>query len=113
VPESVLQRFPVEIDGRRVMLGIPAGLLSGLGRPVDPAAAAPTTDPSELRSPVPGTLVRWLVDDGAEVTEGEPVAVLDAMKMETTVNAHRTGTLSHRAEVAEMVSADQVFGLIG
>ena len=113
VPEDVLHRFPVEIDGRRVMLGIPAGLLSGLGRPVDPAAAAPTTDPSELRSPVPGTLVRWLVDDGAEVTEGEPVAVLDAMKMETTVTAHRTGTLSYRAEVAEMVSADQVFGLIG
>lgn len=113
VPESVLQRFPVEIDGRRVMLGIPAGLLSGLGRPVDPAAAAPTTDPSELRSPVPGTLVRWLVEDGAEVTEGEPVAVLDAMKMETTVTAHRTGTLSYRAEVAEMVSADQVLGAIG
>lgn len=113
VPEDVLQRFPVEIDGRRVMLRIPAGLLSGLGRPVDPAAAAPTTDPSELRSPVPGTLVRWLVDDGAEVTEGEPVAVLDAMKMETTVNAHRTGTLSHCAEVAEMVSADQVLGAIG
>ncbi|WP_258546478.1 biotin/lipoyl-containing protein, partial [Microbacterium sp. H6] len=113
VPEDVLQRFPVEIDGRRVMLGIPAGLLSGLGRPVDPAAAAPTTDPSELRSPVSGTLVRWLVDDGAEVTEGEPVAVLDAMKMETTVTAHRTGTLSYRAEVAEMVSADQVLGAIG
>ncbi|AZS39212.1 MULTISPECIES: acetyl/propionyl/methylcrotonyl-CoA carboxylase subunit alpha [Microbacterium] len=113
VPDDVLQRFPVEIDGRRVMLGIPAGLLSGLGRPVDPAAAAPTTDPSELRSPVPGTLVRWLVDDGAEVTEGEPVAVLDAMKMETTVTAHRTGTLSYRAEVAEMVSADQVLGAIG
>lgn len=113
VPDAVLQRFPVEIDGRRVMLGLPAGLLSGLGRPVDPAAAAPTTDPGELRSPVPGTLVRWLVDDGAEVAEGEPVAVLDAMKMETTVNAHRTGTLSHRAEIAEMVSAEQVLGIIG
>ncbi|MGO4490337.1 acetyl/propionyl/methylcrotonyl-CoA carboxylase subunit alpha [Microbacterium sp. 2RAF4] len=113
VPDAVLQRFPVEIDGRRVMLGLPAGLLSGLGRPVDLAAAAPTTDPGELRSPVPGTLVRWLVDDGAEVVEGEPVAVLDAMKMETTVNAHRTGTLSHRAEIAEMVSADQVLGIIG
>ena len=113
VPDAVLQRFPVEIDGRRVMLGLPAGLLSGLGRPVDPAAAAPTTDPGELRSPVPGTLVRWLIDDGAEVAEGEPVAVLDAMKMETTVNAHRTGTLSHRAEIAEMVSAEQVLGIIG
>lgn len=113
VPDAVLQRFPVEIDGRRVMLGIPPGLLSGLGRPVDPAGAGPVADPTELRSPVPGTLVRWLLDDGAEVEEGDPVAVLDAMKMETTVNAHRSGTLVHRAELAEMVSADQVLGAIG
>ncbi|KJL25453.1 Biotin carboxylase [Microbacterium oxydans] len=112
VPEAALQRFPVEIDGRRVMLGIPAGLLSGLGRPADPAAAAPTTDPSELRSPVPGTLVRWLVDDGAEVTEGEPVAVLDAMKMETTVTAHRSGVLSQRAELSAVVPVDAVLAVI-
>ncbi|AZS45805.1 biotin carboxylase N-terminal domain-containing protein [Microbacterium oxydans] len=112
VPDAALQRFPVEIDGRRVVLGLPAALLAGFGRPADPAAEAPAADPAELRSPVPGTLVRWLVDDGADVGEGDPVAVLDAMKMETTVAAHRAGILSQRAELAAMVSADAVLALI-
>jgi len=112
VPEAALQRFPVEIDGRRVVLGLPAALLAGFGRPADPATETPTADPAELRSPVPGTLVRWLVDDGADVGEGDPVAVLDAMKMETTVAAHRAGILSQRAELAAMVSADAVLALI-
>lgn len=112
VPDAALQRFPVEIDGRRVVLGLPAALLAGFGRPADPAAEAPAADPAELRSPVPGTLVRWLVDDGADVAEGDPVAVLDAMKMETTVAAQRAGILSQRAELAAMVSADAVLALI-
>ncbi|WP_282848199.1 acetyl/propionyl/methylcrotonyl-CoA carboxylase subunit alpha [Microbacterium oxydans] len=112
VADTALQRFPVEIDGRRVTLGIPPGLLSGLGRPVDPAGVGPAADPSELRSPVPGTLVRWLVDDGAEVAEGEPVAVLDAMKMETTVNAHRSGILSQRADLSAVVPADALLAVI-
>ena len=112
VPDAALQRFPVEIDGRRVMLGIPAGLLAGIGRPTDAASASAAADPTELRSPVPGTLVRWLVDDGAEVAEGEAVAVLDAMKMETTVNAHRAGTLSQRAELSAMVAADAVLAVV-
>ena len=111
-PDAALQRFPVEIDGRRVMLGVPAGLLAGIGRPTDAASSSAAANPTELRSPVPGTLVRWLVDDGAEVAEGEAVAVLDAMKMETTVNAHRAGTLSQRAELSAMVAADAVLAVV-
>jgi acetyl-CoA/propionyl-CoA carboxylase biotin carboxyl carrier protein len=112
VPDAALQRFPVEIDGRRVMLGLPAALLAGLGRPANAATAAPTADPTELRSPMPGTLVRWLVDDGVDVAEGDAVAVLDAMKMETTVTAHRSGTLSQRAELSASVAADAVLAVI-
>ncbi|MEU4013731.1 biotin carboxylase N-terminal domain-containing protein [Microbacterium sp. NPDC028030] len=112
VADAGLQRFPVEIDGRRVMLGLPAALLAGLGRPAEPAAEPSLADPTELRSPVPGTLVRWLVDDGAEVAEGDPVAVLDAMKMETTVPAHRGGTLSQRVELSASVAADGVLAVI-
>ncbi|WP_435748977.1 acetyl/propionyl/methylcrotonyl-CoA carboxylase subunit alpha [Microbacterium sp. PMB16] len=111
VSDAGLQRFPVEIDGRRVMLGVPAALLAGLGRPADGEAPA-ASDPTELRSPAPGTLVRWLVDDGADVAEGDPVAVLDAMKMETTVGAHRSGTLSQRAELSAIVTADGVLAVI-
>ena len=55
-------------------------------------------DEAVLEAPVPGTLVRWLVDDGATVADGDDVAVLDAMKMETTVVAHRSGTLTRAVE---------------
>jgi len=112
VADAGLQRFPVEIDGRRVVLGLPTALLAGLGQSAGAVAAAPTTDPTELRSPVPGTLVRWLVDDGAEVAEGDAVAVLDAMKMETTVTAHRSGALTQRAELSATVAADAVLAVI-
>ncbi len=111
-----LERFPVEIDGRRVTLGLPSTLLARLERggsdDADPGATASAPDSTELRTLAPGTLVRWLVEDGAVVSPGEEVAVLDAMKMETTVTAHRGGTLSPRVEVGERVSADGVLAVI-
>jgi acetyl-CoA/propionyl-CoA carboxylase biotin carboxyl carrier protein len=111
-PDAALQRFPVEIDGRRVVLGLPVGLLAGLGGLADAGAAPSASDPTELRSPAPGTLVRWLADDGASVAEGDPVAVLDAMKMETTVAAHRAGVLSHRVELSAAIAPDAVLAVI-
>ncbi|WP_311244099.1 biotin carboxylase N-terminal domain-containing protein [Microbacterium sp. WCS2018Hpa-23] len=113
--DATLQRFPVEIDGRRVVLGLPVALLAGLGGLrglADAGTAAPASDPTELRAPAPGTLVRWLADDGVTVSEGDPVAVLDAMKMETTVTAHRSGTLSHRAELSAAIAPDGVLAVI-
>jgi len=104
VTDAGMQRFPVEIDGRRVMLGVPTALLAGFDGAAAPVADAP--DAAELLAPAPGTLVRWLVDDGATVAVGDTVAVLDAMKMETPVLAHRAGTLSHGASVGAIVSAD-------
>ena len=47
-----------------------------------------------------GTVVTWLAQDGEDVTEGQPVLVVEAMKMETPVKAHRAGTL-RRGDVAE------------
>lgn len=111
-PDVALQRFPVEIDGRRVVLGLPMALLAGLGGLRNAGGAPPASDPTELRAPAPGTLVRWLADDGASVAEGDPIAVLDAMKMETTVTAHRAGTLSHRVELSASVAPDAVLAVI-
>ncbi|MEW1976625.1 biotin carboxylase N-terminal domain-containing protein [Microbacterium profundi] len=113
VEDAALQRFPVEIDGRRVMLGVPVGLLRGFAGAAVPVDAAASVDPAELRAPAPGMLVRWLVDDGASVEEGDAVAVLDAMKMETQVSAHRAGALVHAASVGEAIAADAAIGRIG
>jgi acetyl-CoA/propionyl-CoA carboxylase biotin carboxyl carrier protein len=113
VDDAALQRFPVEIDGRRVMLGVPAALLRGFAGAAVQADAPASADPAELRAPAPGTLVRWLVEDGASVETGDAVAVLDAMKMETQVTAHRAGVLVQEATLGQTIAADAVIGRIG
>ncbi|MDO4918915.1 biotin carboxylase N-terminal domain-containing protein [Kocuria sp.] len=101
--------FTVELDGRAVRVGLPAelaaALLHGGGAGGDvhagggPAASSPGGD-AALAAPLDGTVVTWLAEDGEEVREGQPVLVVEAMKMETPVRAHRGGTLT-RADVAE------------
>ena len=60
-----------------------------------------------------GTVVKWLVEPGAEVAAGDPVVVLEAMKMETQVTAHRAGTLDDvRVDAGGVVSAGTVLALI-
>ena len=44
-------------------------------------------------SPMPGSLVSLAVDEGSEVVEGEPIGVLEAMKMQNVMKAERSGTV--------------------
>ncbi|MCY7403980.1 MAG: acetyl-CoA carboxylase biotin carboxyl carrier protein subunit, partial [Cryobacterium sp.] len=79
--------------------GEPETRPAGLGRGGGPApaprcaegAAPRVPDPAALRSTMSGTVVKWLVEDGATVAEGDALLVLEAMKMESTVVAHRSG----------------------
>ncbi len=109
-----LTRFPLEIDGRRVMVGIPGALLAGLAAGASVAqSAAPETDPAILEADIPGALVRWLVEDGASVTAGQQVAVIDAMKMESAVVAHRDGVLTVRVQPGAIVAIGEDLAAIG
>jgi acetyl-CoA/propionyl-CoA carboxylase biotin carboxyl carrier protein len=65
----------------------------------------PGTDPAVLSAPVAGTLLHWTVADGASVRAGEPVAVLEAMKMETVVSAHAAGVLRVGVAAGEACAA--------
>ncbi len=108
-PAGALRRVAIEIDGRRVVLGLPDALLAAAAGGIAPAEpAADAADDAALRSPVPGTVVSWLVADGAEVEAGQDVVVLDAMKMETRVAAHRAGTLEHAVAEGAGVAVDEV-----
>ncbi|MER7609438.1 biotin carboxylase N-terminal domain-containing protein [Nocardioides sp. NPDC127503] len=114
-PVQPLRRVPIEIDGRRVMLGLPDELLRGLaagGAATADAGPAAAADPAVLEATVPGVLVDWLVPDGEQVTEGQDVAVIDAMKMETRVAAHRSGVLSRGTDVGGTVAIGDVLGKI-
>ncbi|QKV55030.1 acetyl/propionyl/methylcrotonyl-CoA carboxylase subunit alpha [Comamonas antarctica] len=102
VPDTALHRSVMEIDGRRVSLGLPAEWLAGLsaGRAASAAApqAAAPVDESAVRAAVTGTLHKWQVADGDQVQAGDVVAVMEAMKMEMQVTAHRAGRITLKAE---------------
>ena len=128
-PDGERRTITVEVDGRRMAVGLPADLLDGWARSGDPfPRESPWTgrqadgvrrrrtprDPGELRAGMAGTVVKWLVEPGAEVSAGDPVVVLEAMKMETQVAAHRDGTVTGlRAEAGGVVTAGAVLALIG
>ncbi len=116
-----LNRVPMEIDGRRVEVGLPDALLARLGaaagapggaESAEDASAAGATDPGALLAPFSGTLSAWKAEDGATVAEGETVAIVEAMKMEVPVKAPRGGTLRQSAAAETNVAAKQVLGTV-
>ena len=105
----------VEIDGRRHTLRMPAG--AGLAALPVAAAGSPaaSTDPDAaegLVAPMAGTLIAWLVDDGSEVAEGDPVVVMEAMKMETTIEAPASGILRHSSAPGDVLNAGEPLGTL-
>ncbi len=101
-------RVAVEIDGKRHELGLPANLLAALpaaGRAL-PAIDAPAVDESTVTAPVAGTLTLWQAGDGDRVEAGQVIAVIEAMKMETRVEAHRAGKLSRIAVEGAVLGFD-------
>jgi len=62
-------------------------------------------DPSELRSDITGKLVRYLVEDGAEVEAGQPFAEAEAMKMLITIKAGESGKINHALNPGAIINA--------
>jgi 3-methylcrotonyl-CoA carboxylase alpha subunit len=56
-------------------------------------AEAASVGPGRLTSPMPGTVVRVMIEDGASVTRGQALMVVEAMKMEHTIAAHADGVV--------------------
>ncbi|MFM2323332.1 MAG: hypothetical protein RL244_211 [Pseudomonadota bacterium] len=115
-PELV--RTAIEIDGKRMRIGLPASLFQHLGNmpagAASPMVAAPqpAEDPGAVPAPIAGNLLAWKVDEGAEVAEGEVIAVMEAMKMEMQVLAPRTGRLVQMARAGEAQALGAVIARI-
>ena len=116
-----LERVVVEVGGKRLEVVLPAALAlrAGRGRSAGPRRPAPRRNggrtgavaPSgnTLTSPMQGTIVKVAVGEGDQVAEGDLVVVLEAMKMEQPLVAHRAGTVaSLSAGVGGMVAAGSV-----
>jgi propionyl-CoA carboxylase alpha chain len=84
--------------------------LSEVPRFGDPQKAAPS---GSLLAPMPGLVLRVLADVGSAVTAGQPLLVLEAMKMEQTVSAPADGVLAElRAKAGDQVSTGQILAVV-
>jgi acetyl-CoA/propionyl-CoA carboxylase, biotin carboxylase, biotin carboxyl carrier protein len=124
-PAEDRQRVVVEVGGKRLEVVLPASLGS-----VAAGAAGATAKPGKskkrsrsggtaaatgnaLTSPMQGTIVKVAVANGDVVAEGDLVVVLEAMKMEQPLTAHRSGTITGlTAAAGETVSAGAVIATI-
>jgi acetyl-CoA/propionyl-CoA carboxylase, biotin carboxylase, biotin carboxyl carrier protein len=108
-PAPAVRSFTAEVDGKRLEIrisspdvGAPAARAGGprrgrRERSGRSKGGARSDDPAALVSPMQGTVLSVAVAVGAVVAEGDPVAVVEAMKMENDVLAHRAGRVSEVA----------------
>ncbi|MEU6122406.1 biotin carboxylase N-terminal domain-containing protein [Streptomyces sp. NPDC047123] len=109
----------VEVGGKRLEVSLPSSLgmtiartaAAGGARPKRRAAkkSGPAASGDTLASPMQGTIVKVAVEEGQEIKEGDLVVVLEAMKMEQPLNAHRSGTVKGlTAEVGASLTSGAV-----
>jgi acetyl-CoA/propionyl-CoA carboxylase biotin carboxyl carrier protein len=93
----------VEVGGKRLEVSLPASLGMTLARTAAAGGAKPkrragastakAVSGDTLASPMQGTIVKVAVEENQQVNEGDLIVVLEAMKMEQPINAHRAGTV--------------------
>ncbi|GAA3847778.1 MULTISPECIES: acetyl/propionyl/methylcrotonyl-CoA carboxylase subunit alpha [Amycolatopsis] len=99
------QTVVVEVGGRRLEVSLPGdlALASGGGKGGGGAKAKPrkrgggtkaAASGDTVAAPMQGTIVKVAVEDGQQVEAGELLVVLEAMKMENPVTAHKSGTVT-------------------
>jgi acetyl-CoA/propionyl-CoA carboxylase biotin carboxyl carrier protein len=127
--EKLEQTYTVEVSGKRFdvkVIGPPpvAGVVAAAGNGGAPAAGRRPPRRAErssgggggsdtLSSPLQGTVLRVAVEQGAAVEEGALIAVIEAMKMENEITAHKAGTVSELPiSVGASVSAGDALAVI-
>ena len=98
------QSVVVEVGGRRLEVSLPGDMAFGGGGGGPAAKAAPRkrgggkggakASGDAVTAPMQGTIIKVAVSDGDTVSAGDLVVVLEAMKMENPVTAHKDGTVT-------------------
>ncbi|MGW4483641.1 acetyl/propionyl/methylcrotonyl-CoA carboxylase subunit alpha [Amycolatopsis sp. NPDC004368] len=102
--EAPRQNVVVEVGGRRLEVSLPGGFaLEGTGGGATATKAKPrkraggakaAVSGDAVTAPMQGTIVKIAVEEGQQVEAGELIVVLEAMKMENPVTAHKAGTVT-------------------
>ena len=110
----------IEIDGKLVSVGLPERLLSGVAASAAPSGAAGNaasageggSTEGTVTAPYDANLVAWNVADGDTVEEGDDIATIEAMKMESAVKAPCGGTIKLLAKEGDRLDPSKVIATI-
>ena len=77
------------------------------------SVAAVPNGGTEVKAPVPGTVLRLTASNGQQVHKGDELLVMDVMKMETPISAPCNGTVTIRVAAADKVATGDVVAIVG
>jgi len=107
--QSELQRYPIEIDGKLHQIGLPNVLFSLMGtQQLNLNSNDLNTAHSEdtVLAPISGVITVWKVQENDQVSQGDTIAIMEAMKMEVPVLAHQTGKIQKLIAINQTIIAD-------
>ena len=124
-----MRKFNVNVNGNTYVVEVEevgAGVVAApvvnaapVAAPVAAPAAAPApaakpavTGGEPVKAPMPGTVLKLAVADGATVKKGDKILVLEAMKMENDINAVCDGTVSFAVKSGESVETGATLAVI-
>ncbi len=104
-PDAARTSVVVEVDGKRIEVGLPSRLVGAVpGSSLVPpprrrgsSGAAATATGDSIKAPMQATIVKLAVSEGDRVVKGDLVLVLEAMKMEQPIAAHKNGVIANLA----------------
>ncbi len=109
-PVATRHNVVVEVDGKRIEVSLPGKLLGETVAAPPPrratGGAIVTATGDSVKAPMQATIVKLAVADGDRVVKGDLVCVLEAMKMEQPLTAHKDGVIANvNASVGATVSS--------
>jgi oxaloacetate decarboxylase alpha subunit len=107
-------KYNVNVNGTNYAVVVsPAGTMAVSAAPATAAPAASGTGNVTIPAPVAGTILRYAVNEGAEVQNGTTVIILESMKMELEIKSPAAGKIHFLAPTGSQVSAQQPVAQIG
>ncbi len=115
-----MRNFVITVNGKTYQVGVEEVGASAASAPViaAPVAAAPVApvqapaNGEKVLSPFPGLIKNLLVENGATVKKGQPILVLEAMKMDNDIVAPCDGVVTFQTTKGANVESDAVLAVI-
>ena len=106
--------YSVQSSGDTVIVnGTPYNVTFGAPSAATSAAAPVSVGGVDVKAPVAGTLLKQCLSNGAKVTKGQTIIIVESMKMELEVKASDDGTITYTVPTGTQITAGQVLATIG